>query len=178
MGVPATRTLPSFGGPIDVSQPQCSRPAISVDGLCAEAGVTAPYPKRRDPLDRVLGYLDFRKALLKGGGAQVSCLAGTMVQEVYANHAEKGEACDASVSGHAAMLEADIAEAMELYGVRAQWSAQSLTLYVQSVLQGAFILAKAKGRPAGAEASIDHLGRYIELLFKSDTGRKRRLAGP
>jgi AcrR family transcriptional regulator len=34
------------------------------------------------------------------------------------------------------------------------------------VLQGAFILAKAKGNAAVVEASIDHLRRYIELLFR------------
>jgi TetR/AcrR family transcriptional repressor of nem operon len=139
---------------------------------------TAPYHKHRDPLDRFLGYLDFRKALLKGEVAQFSCLAGTMVQEVYGTHAEIREACEASICGLAATLEADIAEAMKLYGVRAKWSAQSLALYTQAVLQGAFILAKAKGGPDVATASIDHLRRYIELLFKAVTGRKRRLTGP
>jgi TetR/AcrR family transcriptional regulator, transcriptional repressor for nem operon len=127
----------------------------------------APYHKHRDPLDRVLGYLDFRKELLKGEVAEFSCLAGTMVQEVYRTHAEIREACDASISGQAATLEADIAEAMKLYGVRAKGSAQSLALHTQAVLQGAFILAKAKGGPDVAAASIDHLRRYIELLFKT-----------
>jgi TetR/AcrR family transcriptional repressor of nem operon len=75
-------------------------------------------------------------------------------------------------------LEADIAEAMKLYGVRAKWSAQSLALHTQTVLQGAFILAKAKGGPAVAMASIDHLRRYVELLFKAGTGRRGRLPGP
>jgi TetR/AcrR family transcriptional repressor of nem operon len=139
---------------------------------------TAPYHKHRDPLDRFLGYLDFRKALLKGEVAQFSCLAGTMVQEVYATHAEIRDACEASISGSAATVEADIAEAMKLYGVRAKWSAQSLALYTQAVLQGAFILAKAKGAPDVAVASIDHLRRYIELLFKAGTGRQRRRTGP
>jgi TetR/AcrR family transcriptional repressor of nem operon len=128
---------------------------------------TAPYHKHRDPLDRVLGYLDFRKALLKGEVAEFSCLAGTMVQEVYGTHAEIREACDASISDHVATLGADIAEAMKLYGVRQKWSAQSLALHTQAVLQGAFILAKAKGGPEVAAASIDHLRRYIELLFKT-----------
>lgn len=132
---------------------------------------TAPYHRHRDPLDRVLGYLDFRKGLLQGEVARFSCLAGTMVQEVYGTHAEIRAACDASISGHAATLEADIAEAMELYGIRADWSAQSLALYTQTVLQGSFILAKAKGGPDVAVASIDHLRRYVELLF---TTRKRR----
>lgn len=127
---------------------------------------SASYHKSRDPLDRVLGYLDFRKELLKGEVAKFSCLAGTMVQEAYATHAAIREACDASISGHAASLEADIAAAMKLYGVRAKWSAQSLALYTQAVLQGSFILAKAKGGPEVAATSIDHLRRYIELLFK------------
>jgi TetR/AcrR family transcriptional repressor of nem operon len=131
---------------------------------------TAPYHRHRDPLDRVLGYLDFRKALLKGEVAEFTCLAGTMVQEVYRTHAEIREACEASISGNATMVEADIAEAMKLYGVRAKWSAQSLALHTQAVLQGAFILAKAKGRADVAAASIDHLRRYIELLFKAGTG--------
>ena len=65
----------------------------------------APYHEHRDPLDRVLGYLDFRKGLLKGEVVQFTCLAGTMVQEVYATHAEIREACDASISGHAATLD-------------------------------------------------------------------------
>jgi TetR/AcrR family transcriptional regulator, transcriptional repressor for nem operon len=139
---------------------------------------TAPYHEHRDPLARVLGYLDFRKALLKGKVAEFTCLAGTMVQEVYRTHAEIREACDASISGHAAMVEADIAEAMKLYGVREKWSAQSLALHTQAVLQGAFVLAKAKGGPDVAVASIEHLRRYVELLFKAVTEQKRRLTTP
>jgi TetR/AcrR family transcriptional repressor of nem operon len=37
---------------------------------------------------------------------------------------------------------------------------------MQAVLQGAFILAKAKGDAAFAGESIDHLRRYVGLLFK------------
>ena len=134
----------------------------------------APYHRHRDPLDRVLGYLDFRKGLLKGEVAQFSCLAGTMVQELYGTHAGIREACDACISGQAAALATDIAEAKKLHGIRASWSAQSLALHVQVVLQGSFILAKAKGGPDVAVASVDHLRRYIELLFASRKHRRDR----
>jgi len=133
----------------------------------------APYHRHRDPLDRVFGYLDFREALLKGKVAEFTCLVGTMVQEVYGTHAEVREACEASLSDHAAMVGADIAAAMKVHGIQAKWSAQSLALHFQAVLQGAFILAKAKGGPDIAVASIEHLRRYIELLFKVGSGRKR-----
>ena len=128
---------------------------------------TAPYHQHSDPLDRLLGYLDFRKAILQGEVAEFTCLVGTMVQEIYFTSPEIREACEASISGHAAKVEADIAAAMKRYQIRASWSAESLALHTQAVLQGAFILAKAKGSAAIAAASIDHLHRYIELLFQS-----------
>jgi TetR/AcrR family transcriptional repressor of nem operon len=56
---------------------------------------------------------------------------------------------------------------MKLYRVRATWTADSLALHTQAVLQGAFILAKAKGGAEIAAASIDHLRRYVALLFES-----------
>ena len=39
----------------------------------------APYHNHADPLDRVLGYIDFRKALLTGKVPEYTCLVGTMV---------------------------------------------------------------------------------------------------
>jgi TetR/AcrR family transcriptional repressor of nem operon len=131
----------------------------------------APYHKHADPLDRVLGYIDFRKAILVGRVPEFTCLAGTMVQEIYETCPAIRQACDASISGHAAKLEADIAAAMKRRGIRPKWTAQSLALYTQAVLQGAFILAKAKGSTAVAAESIDHLRRYVELLFQP---RKRK----
>jgi TetR/AcrR family transcriptional regulator, transcriptional repressor for nem operon len=127
----------------------------------------APYHKHQDPLERVLGYLDFRKAILKGELAEFTCLVGTMVQETYGTHPEIRAACEASISGHAAALAVDIAEAMDRYRIQAPWSAESLALHSQAVLQGAFVMAKAKGDASIAAASIDHLRRYIEMLFQS-----------
>ncbi len=127
---------------------------------------TAPYHEHGDPLDRVLGYLDFRKAILKGEIAEFTCLAGMMVQEIYGTNPDIRQACEASISGHAATIEADIAEAMKRYRIRGPWTAESLALHTQAVIQGAFILAKAKGSAPIAAASIDHLRRYIELLFQ------------
>jgi TetR/AcrR family transcriptional repressor of nem operon len=126
----------------------------------------APYHRFDDPLDRVLGYLDFRKAMLRGDVAEFTCLAGTMVQEAYGTHPGIRHACGASIGSHAATVESDIADAMKRHHLRAPWTAESLALHTQAVLQGAFILAKTKGNGAVAEASIDHLRRYIELLFR------------
>ncbi len=126
----------------------------------------APFHDLPDPLDRVFGYLDFRRTLLQGRIAEFSCLVGTLVQETYETHPALRAACERSIAGHAALIEADIAEAMHRQSLdQAGWTARGLSLHIQAVLQGGFILAKALGGPDAAVASIDHLRRYVALLF-------------
>ena len=55
---------------------------------------------------------------------------------------------------------------MKRHKIRADWTAESLGLHTQAVLQGAFILAKARGGPEVARDSVDHLRRYLILLFR------------
>ena len=125
----------------------------------------APYHAPADPLDRLLAYVDFRRALLTGELPDFTCLVGTMVQEVYDTHPAIRDACNRSISQHAAALVPDIEEAMRRRDMHPDWTAESLALYTQATLQGAFILAKAKHNREVAAATIDHLRRYLELLF-------------
>jgi TetR/AcrR family transcriptional regulator, transcriptional repressor for nem operon len=118
-----------------------------------------------DPLDRLLGYVDFRKTLLRGDLPDYTCLAGTLLQETYLTHPILRQVCDESLSERASHLEADIADAIRLRGLHTSWTAASLALHIEAVLQGAFILAKAKDGPAVAAACLDHLHRFLELLF-------------
>jgi len=134
----------------------------------------APYHEPADPLDRVLAYVDFRKAIIEGELAEWTCLVGTMTQEVYDRHPSIREACAASIFRHAATLVPDIRAAMEARGIDAGWSAESLARHTQAVLQGAFILAKATGDREVALESVDHLGRYIRLLFAHAAPEKAR----
>nr|WP_306263841.1 TetR/AcrR family transcriptional regulator [Pararhizobium sp. IMCC3301] len=126
---------------------------------------TAPYHNHVDPLDRVLAYVDFRKSIIEGNIAEFTCLVGTMVQETYGSSQGIRDACAASIFGHAATLEPDISAAMEQRGITADWTPAGLARHTQAVLQGAFILAKATGDRKVARESVDHLKRYIELLF-------------
>jgi TetR/AcrR family transcriptional regulator, transcriptional repressor for nem operon len=126
---------------------------------------SAPYHTPADPLDRLLAYVDFRKTLIMGELPDFTCLVGTMVQEVYDTHPAIRDACNRSISEHAATLVPDIEEAMRRRDMHPDWTAESLAFYTQATLQGAFILAKAKHNREVAEATIDHLRRYLELLF-------------
>jgi TetR/AcrR family transcriptional regulator, transcriptional repressor for nem operon len=127
---------------------------------------SASYHELADPLDRILAYIGFRAELLDGPLEEVTCLVGTMVQESYQSSDAIRAACNASISGHAATLEADIAAAVAKYGIVDDVQPASLALHTQAVLQGAFILAKARGDAAIALESTAHLKRYFEMLFR------------
>jgi TetR/AcrR family transcriptional regulator, transcriptional repressor for nem operon len=140
---------------------------------------TAPYHDLTEALSRVIAYIEFRKAILTGDLPDFTCFVGTIVQETYQTHPDLSVAAAGSISGHARTLEADIRAAMRERGAPGGWTPESLALHTQAVIQGSFILAKAKGSAAAAAESIDHLRRYIELLFqapgKSGADRKDRL---
>lgn len=142
--------------------------------MTGELFAHAPYHLHAKPLDRIFAYLAFRREILRGGIAEFTCLVGTMVQETYETAPQIRDACARSITSHAATLEADIEMAMHDFGLEAEWTAKSLALHTQTVLQGAFILAKATGGAAIASESIDHLRRYIELLFGTAAAGQNR----
>lgn len=125
----------------------------------------APYHAPDDPLDRVLGYVDFRRMILEGSTAEFTCVAGTLVQEIHLESPSIRTAAGGAIFGHAETLVADIAAAKAARCPEADWSPESLAAFTQAALQGAFILAKAQGGPEAARDMVDHLRRYVELLF-------------
>ncbi|MCP3141722.1 TetR/AcrR family transcriptional regulator [Pyxidicoccus xibeiensis] len=125
----------------------------------------APSHRAEDPLERVLGYVDFRIAMLQGALPEFTCLHGTLVQETYDTHPALREACNRYMSAHSARVAQDLAEAKRRHTPAATWSPDGLALHIQAVLQGAFILAKARQGPEVAADCLRHLRRYLELLF-------------
>jgi TetR/AcrR family transcriptional regulator, transcriptional repressor for nem operon len=87
------------------------------------------------------------------------------VQETYDTNPALREACDIGITGHANTVRDMIAAAKARHAPKATWSADELALHTQAVIQGAFIVAKARNDVAVARQSIIHLRRYFELLF-------------
>jgi TetR/AcrR family transcriptional regulator, transcriptional repressor for nem operon len=125
----------------------------------------APYRAKSDPRDRVLGYVDFRIAMLAGEIPLYTCLIGTTVQEAYASHPNLRLACDRMLSEHVAELTRDVAAAKARYAPQASWNPESVGYFMQCVLQGAFIFAKVKQSADIATASLGHLRNYLVSLL-------------
>ena len=134
----------------------------------------AAFQKKKDPRDRVLGYIDFRKELLQGEAQDYSCLLGTLVQETFATHPRLRDACNAGISAHARTVARDIAAAKALHAPDAPWDPEALALFTQAALQGAFVLAKASGNAAVAGACVDYLRQHVAHLLGAKTSPGQR----
>jgi TetR/AcrR family transcriptional regulator, transcriptional repressor for nem operon len=144
------------------------------DAMTESFFASAPYHKLTDPLERLLGYVEFRGAILTGDLPDYTCLLGTLVQETYATHPEIRAACDRGLSRHIAVLTRDIEAARKRYAPKARWSAESLGYFIQATLQGSFIFAKVKQSPAVVQANLAHLRRYLQSLFTQPENRDRK----
>jgi TetR/AcrR family transcriptional regulator, transcriptional repressor for nem operon len=124
-----------------------------------------PYTRLEDPLDRLIGHIDMRLEMIDGPAEGFTCFAGTMVQEAFASSDPIRAACDASFNAYCEALAVDVQAAFDRHGIRPGITAIGLARHVQSVLQGAFVLAKAADDPAIARESVLHLRRYVLMLF-------------
>ena len=136
----------------------------------------ASYRNLADPVDRLLGYVDFRIQLLSRPVCECSCLLGTLVQELYDSHPAIRRECEKHLNRHLAEIADDAADAKRHHCPLATWTPEGLAAHMQAVLQGSIVLAKARQCPDSAVESLRHLRRYLELLFHRHGESQERLA--
>ena len=125
----------------------------------------APFRQKKDPLDRILGFVDFLVEMSGDPRAEKGCLLGTFVQELSQTHPQIRAVCATCFSEQAEFLKEDLEQAKLKYAPRARWSAQSLAEHMIAVMQGAIILAKAKQDRDVVRTSLLHLREYLLCLF-------------
>ena len=156
-----------------------SKEALGVAAAQHWDAVTAPlfagarYHQHADPLDRVFGYLDFRASIAQGALEDFTCFVGTTVQETFATSDAIRAACGETIRAHAARLEDDFRAAIERHEPRVKVTAAGLALYTQTVIQGGFVLSKARGTNAPLLEALAHLKQYMTFLFQKPAKKEK-----
>jgi TetR/AcrR family transcriptional repressor of nem operon len=125
----------------------------------------APFRKLADPLDRILGRLDYVEASTGGNGLTKGCLIGVVVQEMaFANPDFRG-ICEAYFKKIAEDVARDLAAAKEVHEPAYDFDPKSLATMYVSLVQGTLMMAKAAACNDVIKSNIEQFRHVLRSLF-------------
>ena len=127
----------------------------------------APFQSLRDPVRRVLGYLDFLIDFAQTPEGRQGCLLGNLAQELAASNDEIRDVCRWCFADWTKSLRADLADAKARRSARARWDPHSMADHIVATFEGAILLAKANRDVGVFVSSLKHLKQYLKLLLDS-----------
>jgi TetR/AcrR family transcriptional repressor of nem operon len=125
----------------------------------------APFHSISDPVEKLVGCMDFFIGALGNPQFVKSCLAGTVVQEVSESHPvlrAGAQACFAAGEQRFRDLLDAVCRARDL-----KLDTASIAKLWVGTIQGSFLLAKASRDDAVVAASLTHVKRYIQAIVGS-----------
>lgn len=133
------------------------------DELAAGLGVGGDDASRPDPVDRLMGHMEFFIGLFEKPDMLKSCLAGTTAQEVSETHPILREAANTCLVNARQRFQRMLDEAFAARGLTAD-TAGLATLWVATI-QGALIMHKASQDVSVIRASLGQVKKYIAALL-------------
>jgi TetR/AcrR family transcriptional repressor of nem operon len=126
----------------------------------------APFHDRKDPFQRIYGYLDFLIALSKNPDIPNSCLLGNFSQELSDTLPEIRSRCERHFGQWTEAFKKDLDDAKAKYCPKATIDTRSLAEHLIAIMEGSIILAKAKQDKEMIEKNLQHFRLYLKALFK------------
>jgi TetR/AcrR family transcriptional repressor of nem operon len=129
----------------------------------------SPFLQKADPLERVLGNVDFAIDFSKKIGAQLlqggGCLLGTFSDELSRTHPEIRNQCAQKFASWAEAIRRDLDLAVEKHKPKTRIDTLALAENFIATLEGAILLAKAKQDTAVIEHSMENYRLLVKTLF-------------
>ncbi len=126
---------------------------------------TAPFRRQSDPLKRIIASIDFWIDRISDPSTECGCLLGNFAQELSDTHPAIRAQCAQYFDRWTQMLKQDFDEAKVACRPRGRIDTQGLAEHYVAVVEGALLLAKAKGDRKVFERNLTHLKRYIQAVF-------------
>ena len=126
----------------------------------------AAFHQKKDPLQRINGYIDYLVQKSQEAVFEKGCLLGIFSQELSSTYPEIRSLCARKFEEWAEILKADMDQAREKYVPKKPINTLSLAEHFIATLEGSLILAKAKQDKRIVEKSLEHFRKYLQTLFE------------
>jgi TetR/AcrR family transcriptional repressor of nem operon len=125
----------------------------------------SPHFKKDDPLERVLGWMDFASDGSRDPRTLKGCLLGTFSQELSQTHEAIRKECDSKFCEWTGSIRKDLDDAVARHKPKTPIDTAGLASHLVASLEGAIILAKAKGDGKPIRETMQHCKAYVSSLF-------------
>jgi TetR/AcrR family transcriptional repressor of nem operon len=129
-----------------------------------EAAQHAPFFKKRDPLQRLYGYIDFMIAASKDPARRSGCLLGNFAQVLTDTHPEIRTQCAAHFRFWADMLKQELDAAKAAYKVKGL-DTGTLADHFIALFEGSLMLAKTRQDLDVIPNNLFHFKNYLKSIF-------------
>ncbi len=138
---------------------------------------TAAFLENEEPLERVLGMVDFFVWVMNNRSFPKSCVVGNIAQELADTNDRLRTTCAENFAWWSDFFkqELDAAALRHLPPTkRKAIDTRGLANFLIATIQGSFILVKATRRASIGANNLKHFRRYIESLFQPTLTNKER----
>jgi len=129
------------------------------------AAQNSRHLRKEDPLDRVLGWMDFGIAESRNPESLRGCLLGTFSQELSLTHELIRRECQAKLGEWSKAIQKDLDLAARLHRPAVPIDTKSLADHCVAVFEGSILLSKARKDARPLRESLGHLKDYVKGLF-------------
>jgi TetR/AcrR family transcriptional repressor of nem operon len=126
---------------------------------------SAAYRRLTDPLDRVLGYIDFIASLTLNPKAPKNCLLGIIGGELSETMPALREQCQEYFAAQIEAMKLDLDLAKKQLKIKTQLDTRSLAESFISTFQGSLILRRVNQDPGMVSRNLEHFKKYIQMVY-------------
>ncbi len=124
------------------------------------------FLQEEDPLERIFGFMDFAvNAVARNPLFENGCLIGNLSQELSKTNQPIRMACSDYLCRMSGLLGQFLDEAKTKYAPEKKIDTQSLGETLVSLIQGSFLMAKARQDQDLVERNMDHFKTYLKSIF-------------
>lgn len=130
-----------------------------------EMYAAATQPAHGEPLDELHRLLDLMAELARTHGEALSCMVGTLSQEMALSSPAIREAGERHMVAWVAVVADMLTRARQAHPVATDFDPEAVAWVLYSIWQGSMLIGKTRRSPAMIEANLGQARLYIDSLF-------------